>query len=151
MLKKICAQCGTQECCQIANDNGGGQLVISGAKGAVEKAAQMATEKGAKRAIILPVSAPFHSALMQPAAVAMQEALENVEMRAPVVPLIANVLATPISDPGQIRQHLVEQVTGQVRWRETIEFMAGQWRYPCNGNRIGQSIDWSGSPYFARH
>ena len=124
VVEEICAACGTQECCQIANDNGGGQLVISGSKNALEKAAEMATEKGAKRAIILPVSAPFHSALMQPAAVAMEEALKAVEMNSPIVPLIANVLAQPISEAEEIKKRLVEQVTGQVRWRESVEFMA---------------------------
>ena len=109
--------------CQIANDNGGGQLVISGSKAEVEAAAAMASEKGAKRALLLPVSAPFHSSLMQPAADAMADALGEVEMNDPVVPLVANVLASPITDAAEIRQRLVEQVTGQVRWRETIEWM----------------------------
>ena len=123
-VEEICTVCASDGCCQIANDNGGGQLVISGAKGPVEKAADMASEKGAKRAIILPVSAPFHSALMQPAAAVMAQALDEVEMNTPVVPVIANVLASPVRDPAQIKQHLIDQVTGQVRWRETIEFMA---------------------------
>lgn len=109
---------------QIANDNGGGQLVISGHKQAIDKVCEAAKEAGAKRAIILPVSAPFHSVLMQPAADVMREALENVKINEPVVPLISNVLATPISNPDEIRQRLVEQVTGQVRWRESITFMA---------------------------
>ncbi len=107
---------------QIANDNGGGQIVISGSKAAVEAAAAIATEKGAKRAIMLPVSAPFHSALMQPAAEAMREALATVAKKAPVVPVIANVTVTPLTDPGEIAARLVEQVTGQVRWRETVEW-----------------------------
>lgn len=124
VVEAICIACAEGQCCQIANDNGGGQLVISGSKAAVEKAAEMATEKGAKRAIILAVSAPFHSALMSPAATAMQEALAEAKINSPFVPLIANVLATPISDPDDIRQRLVEQVTGQVRWRESVEFMA---------------------------
>ena len=105
--------------CQIANDNGGGQLVVSGSKGAVEQAAELAKEKGAKRALLLPVSAPFHSELMQPAAETMQAALQEVEMNAPVVPLIANVLATPVSEPAEIAGLLVRQVTGRVRWNET--------------------------------
>lgn len=111
-------------CCQIANDNGGGQLVISGSRNEVEKAAELAREMGAKRALLLPVSAPFHSALMAPAASAMAEALAGVQVSAPVVPVVANVLAAPISDPQEIVRRLVEQVTGQVRWRETMEWMA---------------------------
>ena len=111
-------------CCQIANDNGGGQLVISGSRNEVEKAAELAREMGAKRALMLPVSAPFHSELMAPAAEAMARALAEVEVKAPVVPVVANVLATPISDPQEIIRRLVEQVTGQVRWRETLEWMA---------------------------
>lgn len=107
---------------QIANDNGGGQLVISGEKAAVEKAAAIATEKGAKRAIMLPVSAPFHSPLMAPAAEAMKAALADVKKTAPSVPVIANVTVTPLTDPDEIARRLVEQVTGQVRWRETVEW-----------------------------
>ncbi len=110
--------------CQIANDNGGGQLVVSGSKGAVEQAAELAKEKGAKRALLLPVSAPFHSELMQPAAETMQAALQEVEMNAPVVPLVANVLATPVSEPVEIARLLVRQVTGRVRWNETITWLA---------------------------
>jgi len=125
IVEAICKECAGDNCCQIANDNGGSQLVISGSKQEVENAAAMASEKGAKRALILPVSAPFHSALMQPAADAMREALDKANMNAPVVPLIANVLATPINSADEIKKRLVEQVTGQVRWQETIEFMAG--------------------------
>lgn len=121
-VEAVCQAASQDGVCQIANDNGGGQLVISGEKAAVEKAASLASEKGAKRALLLPVSAPFHSALMAPAAEAMQAALGEVEVRAPVVPLVANVLAAPISDPDEIRSRLVEQVTGQVRWRETVEW-----------------------------
>ena len=110
--------------CQAANDNSGGQVVISGHKAAVDRACDLAKAKGAKRAILLPVSAPFHCALMQPAADAMAEALMNVKMNAPSVPLIANVVAGPISDPVEIRKRLVEQVTGTVRWRECVGFMA---------------------------
>ncbi len=109
---------------QIANDNGGGQLVISGARAAVELAAKLGSEKGAKRAIMLPVSAPFHSTLMAPAADAMLEALAAVEKHDPVVPLIANVRAAPVTDANEIAALLVEQVTGQVRWRETIEWFS---------------------------
>ncbi|HTO32564.1 MAG TPA: ACP S-malonyltransferase [Pararhizobium sp.] len=120
----VCKEVQALGSCQIANDNGGGQLVISGEKAAVEKAAALATEKGAKRAILLPVSAPFHSSLMAPAADAMQAALATVSKRNPVVPLIANVRAAPVTDAGEIASLLVEQVTGQVRWRETVEWFA---------------------------
>jgi len=110
--------------CQIANDNGAGQLVISGAKAAVEEAARLCTEKGAKRALMLQVSAPFHSALMAPAADAMRDALAKVARNAPVVPVVSNVVVAPLSDPDEIAQRLVEQVTGRVRWRETVEWFA---------------------------
>jgi [acyl-carrier-protein] S-malonyltransferase len=106
--------------CQAANDNGGGQVVISGTKAAVERAMELAKLKGAKRALPLPVSAPFHCALMQPAAEAMAAALANVEIKAPVVPLIANVSAAAIENPQDIRASLVAQVTGAVRWRESV-------------------------------
>jgi [acyl-carrier-protein] S-malonyltransferase len=115
-----CKQAG----CQIANDNGGGQLVISGGKAEVEKAAALATEAGAKRAIMLAVSAPFHSSLMGPAADAMREALSKVTVNAPAVPVVSNVTVTPTSDPADITARLVAQVTGQVRWRETVEWFA---------------------------
>ncbi len=116
------AACGQAGQCQIANDNGGGQFVISGKKEGVEKAMEICTAKGAKRTLPLPVSAPFHSELMMPAADAMQEALSGIEARAPSVPVVANVLAAPISDPAEITTRLVEQVTGRVRWRETVEW-----------------------------
>ncbi|WP_349366720.1 MAG: ACP S-malonyltransferase [Nitratireductor rhodophyticola] len=119
-VEAVCSAADKEGVCQIANDNGGGQLVISGAKSAVEEAAKLASEKGAKRAIMLPVSAPFHSALMQPAAEAMREALADVKKQAPVVPVIANVTVSPLSDPDEIAERLVEQVTGRVRWRETV-------------------------------
>ncbi len=112
--------------CQIANDNGGGQVVASGSRAAVEKAMEIAKARGVKRAIPLPVSAPFHCALMQPAADAMARALSEVSIKAPCVPLVANVLAARLSDPEEIRLRLVEQVTGTVRWSESIAFMAGQ-------------------------
>ena len=121
-VEAICQEASKGGSCQIANDNGGGQLVISGEKEAVEKAAALATEKGAKRAIVLPVSAPFHSILMAPAAEAMRIALAEVKASNPVVPLIANVRAAPVSDAATITGLLVEQVTGQVRWRETVEW-----------------------------
>jgi [acyl-carrier-protein] S-malonyltransferase len=118
----VCKEASAVGSCQIANDNGGGQIVISGEKIAVEKAAALATEKGAKRAILLPVSAPFHSTLMAPAADAMRDALAGVAKSNPVVPLVANVNAAPVTDAGEIARLLVEQVTGQVRWRETVEW-----------------------------
>ncbi len=119
-VEAACAEAGPGV--QIANDNGGGQLVISGEKAAVEKAAAIATSKGAKRAIMLPVSAPFHSALMAPAADAMREALAGVAKNAPVVPVVANVIVAPLTAPEEIAARLVEQVTGRVRWRETVEW-----------------------------
>jgi [acyl-carrier-protein] S-malonyltransferase len=112
--------------CQAANDNGGGQVVISGTKAAVERAMELAKIKGAKRALPLPVSAPFHCALMQPAAEAMAAALAKVEIKATVVPLIANVSASAIENPQDIRAALVAQVTGAVRWRESVLAMEGQ-------------------------
>ena len=121
-VESACAEAGRGSVCQIANDNGGGQLVISGAKPAVEHAARLCTEKGAKRALMLSVSAPFHSALMQPAADAMREALAGVEKQAPAVPVVANVTVSPLTDPEDIAARLVEQVTGRVRWRETVEW-----------------------------
>lgn len=123
-VEAICADAASLGAVQIANDNGGGQLVISGSKAAVEAAAAKASEKGAKRAIMLPVSAPFHSSLMSPAADAMREALANVQKNDPVVPLIANVRAAPVTSATEIADLLVEQVTGQVRWRETVEWFA---------------------------
>jgi [acyl-carrier-protein] S-malonyltransferase len=113
------------EVCQAANDNGGGQVVVSGHKSAVERAVEIAKSKGARRAMMLQVSAPFHCALMKPAADAMAEALGKTDMKSPVVPVVANVLAKPISDPQDIVRRLVEQVTGTVRWRECVMFMAG--------------------------
>lgn len=111
--------------CEAANDNGGGQVVLSGEKQAVERAVETAKAKGVKRAMMLPVSAPFHCALMQPAADAMAEALSKVSIKAPAVPVVANVLAQPITDPAAIIDALVQQVTGTVRWRESVAFMAG--------------------------
>ncbi len=109
-----------------ANDNSFGQIVISGHKAAVDKAIGLATAKGAKRAILLPVSAPFHCALMQPAAEVMAKALSEVNINAPSVPLVANVIASEVIDPARIRQLLVEQVTGMVRWRESVLYMKTQ-------------------------
>ena len=111
------------EVCEAANDNAPGQVVISGAKTAIDRAVALAPKFGARRAVLLPVSAPFHCALMQPAAAAMRAALATVEIKAPAVPLVANVLAAPIADPEEIRARLVEQVTGIVRWRETMLYL----------------------------
>ncbi|OQM75831.1 ACP S-malonyltransferase [Manganibacter manganicus] len=121
-VEAACAEAAKGSVCQVANDNGGGQLVISGAKAAVELAARLCTEKGAKRALMLQVSAPFHSALMAPAADAMREALADVKKNAPVVPVVSNVSVEPSRDPDLISARLVEQVTGRVRWRETVEW-----------------------------
>jgi [acyl-carrier-protein] S-malonyltransferase len=120
----IAAEAAQGELVQAANDNGGGQVVVSGHKTAVERAVEVAKAKGVRRAMLLPVSAPFHSALMQPAAEVMAEALGKVTINTPVVPLVANVTAAPVTDPAQIRRGLVEQVTGTVRWRESVAFMA---------------------------
>jgi [acyl-carrier-protein] S-malonyltransferase len=124
-VEAACAEAANGSVCQIANDNGGGQFVISGTKEAVERAAKICTEKGAKRALMLQVSAPFHSALMAPAAGAMREALANVARHAPAVPVVSNVSVEPTSDPDVITARLIEQVTGRVRWRETVEWFAG--------------------------
>ncbi|PZN55777.1 MAG: [acyl-carrier-protein] S-malonyltransferase [Proteobacteria bacterium] len=121
-VEAACAEAAQGAVCQIANDNGGGQLVISGSKAAVERAARICSDKGARRALMLQVSAPFHSALMQPAAEAMREALAGVRKHAPVVPVVSNVSVSPSTDPETIAALLVEQVTGQVRWRETVEW-----------------------------
>jgi [acyl-carrier-protein] S-malonyltransferase len=114
---------GATEVIQPANDNGGGQVVISGARAAVERAVEIARTKNVRRAMLLPVSAPFHCALMSPAAAAMAEALENTPPTAPIVPLIANVSAAKVTDPAQIRGLLVKQVTATVRWRECVHAM----------------------------
>ena len=114
----------TGDVCQIANDNDPTQVVLSGHKRAIDRVAEVGKPLGVRRAMPLPVSAPFHCALMQPAADAMAEALANVEIRTPSVPVVANVLAAAISDPDEIRRRLVEQVTGTVRWRECVEYMA---------------------------
>src|SRR5216683_178341 len=122
----VAAEAAENLVCEAANDNGGGQVVVSGDKAAVERAIEIAKAKGAKRALMLPVSAPFHCALMRPAAQAMAQALAKVAVKPPAVPVVANVLVQPISDPGEIVRALVAQVTGTVRWRETIAFMAGE-------------------------
>jgi [acyl-carrier-protein] S-malonyltransferase len=120
----VAAEAAQDQVCQAANDNGGGQVVVSGDKAAVERAVEIAKTKGAKRAMLLPVSAPFHCALMQPAADVMAEALSKVSVNRPVVPVVANVLAKPVREPAEIVQALVRQVTGTVRWRESVTFMA---------------------------
>ena len=125
-VSKIANEAAGAEVCQAANDNDPGQVVVSGHKAAVERAVELAKEAGAKRAILLPVSAPFHCALMQPAADAMAEALAGVNVMSPNVPLIANVRADVVSDAQEIKGLLVEQVTGSVRWRETVAFMSAQ-------------------------
>ncbi|TXM88476.1 ACP S-malonyltransferase, partial [Methylobacterium sp. WL122] len=120
----IAAEAADGVVCDVANDNGAGQVVLSGDKAAVERAVAIAQARGIKRAVMLNVSAPFHCRLMQPAADAMRAALDAVTLRAPIVPLYANVLAAPVSDPAAIRQNLVAQVTGTVRWRESVAAMA---------------------------
>ena len=122
----LCAAGASEGPCEIANDNAPGQIVISGAKAAVELAISGAKEAGVKKAVLLPVSAPFHCSLMQPAADAMAEALSEIEIKAPAAPLVANVTAAAGSDPDAIRSQLVEQVAGQVRWSESVQFMAAQ-------------------------
>lgn len=123
-VTEVAAQAAGNEVCQAANDNDPAQVVVSGNKAAVERAVDLAKAQGAKRAVLLPVSAPFHCALMQPAADAMAEALADVAIAAPKVPLVANVTAAPTSDPEAIRRQLIEQVTGSVRWRESVAAMA---------------------------
>jgi [acyl-carrier-protein] S-malonyltransferase len=118
--RKIAAEAGQGDICDVANDNDPTQVVLSGHKTAIDRVAEVGKAHGLRRAMPLPVSAPFHCRLMQPAADAMAEALAKVAMKAPVVPVISNVLAAPISDPGEIRKRLVEQVTGTVRWRECV-------------------------------
>lgn len=121
--RAVAAEAAQGEVCDVANDNAPGQVVVSGATAAVERAVEIAKAKGAKRALLLPVSAPFHCSLMQPAADAMAAALADVTMNAPIVPVVSNVLAAPISDPAEIRQRLVEQVTGVVRWTESVTWL----------------------------
>jgi [acyl-carrier-protein] S-malonyltransferase len=122
--KAIAAEAASVGVCAAANDNGGGQVVLSGAKAAIERAVEAAKARGVKRAMMLPVSAPFHCRLMQPAADAMAEALAKVALEPPLVPVVANVVARPVTEPADIVRCLIEQVTGTVRWRESILFMA---------------------------
>ncbi len=123
-VTEVATEAAQGDVCQAANDNDPGQVVVSGHKAAVERAVDIAKARGAKRAVLLPVSAPFHCALMAPAADKMAEALANTTISAPAVPVVANVSAEAISDPDTIRQLLVEQVTGSVRWRESVQWMA---------------------------
>jgi len=123
---EVAAEAAQGEVCTAANDNGGGQVVVSGVKAAVERAIEIAKTRGAKRSMLLPVSAPFHCPLMQPAADEMAEALAEVEFKAPSVPLVANVTASKVADPATIRDLLVKQVTGMVRWRESVLYMEGE-------------------------
>jgi len=120
----VAGEAARDQICQAANDNGGGQVVVSGDKAAVERAVEIAKGRGARRAMMLPVSAPFHCALMQPAADVMAAALAAVTVKSPAVPVVANVLAKPVRDPADIVAALVAQVTGTVRWRDSIVFMA---------------------------
>ena len=123
VAREVAEAASQGQVCTVANDNDPSQVVISGHRGAIERALDIAKEKGAKRAMLLPVSAPFHCALMQPAADAMEQALADAEIRAPAVPLYANVTAAPVDDPDEIRRLLVRQVTGMVRWRESVAAM----------------------------
>lgn len=125
VAEKIAAEAAQGDVCQVANDNEPTQVVLSGAKSAIDRVAEVGRAHGVRRAVPLPVSAPFHCALMQPAADAMAEALSKVTINAPSVPVVANVLARAVSDPNEIRRLLVEQVTGTVRWRECIGYLAG--------------------------
>jgi|MGYP003627106655 [acyl-carrier-protein] S-malonyltransferase len=122
----VAAQAAQGDVCQVANQNDPAQNVVSGSKAAVERAIDLAKAAGAKRALLLPVSAPFHCALMAPAAEEMANALAEVDMQAPTVPVVANVIAKAVSDPAEIRELLIKQVTGQVRWMSSIEWMSGQ-------------------------
>ncbi len=124
--REVAKDAALAEVCQAANDNDPGQVVVSGHKAAVERAVELAKERGAKRAMLLPVSAPFHCELMEPAAEAMAQALDGVDISHPNVPVVANVLAENVSDPTTIRSLLVEQVTGSVRWRESVMYMSAQ-------------------------
>lgn len=124
VARKVAAEAAQGDCCDVANDNEPTQVVLSGHKVAIDRVADIGKAHGVRRALQLPVSAPFHCSLMKPAAEAMAEALARVAMKAPVVPVIANVRAAPVSDPAEIRRCLVEQVTGTVRWRECVERMS---------------------------
>lgn len=124
VAEKVAAEAAQGDVCQVANDNEPTQVVLSGSKAAIDRVAEIGKAHGVRRAVPLPVSAPFHCALMQPAADAMADALSKVTINTPVVPVVANVVAGAVSDPGEIRRLLVEQVTGTVRWRECVGFLA---------------------------
>ena len=125
-VRSVAQESAQGEVCDTANDNAPGQVVVSGHKTAIERAIALAKPKGAKRALLLPVSAPFHCSLMAPAAEVMVKALAEVRMHAPALPVVANVTARPVSEIGEIRRRLAEQVTGMVRWRESVEFLRDQ-------------------------
>jgi len=137
-VKQIAADAAEGEVCEAANDNAPGQVVVSGSKAAVERAVELAKVRGGKRAMLLPVSAPFHCSLMEPAARVMEKALAGADLRAPLVPVYANVTAAPVADPAAIRTLLVEQVTGTVRWRESVEamFAAGVTEFVEFGGKV---------------
>jgi len=124
--QEACKEAAQGEVVAVANDNGGGQVVVSGHKAAVERTIEAAKPRGSKRGMLLPVSAPFHCSLMQPAADAMREALDKVTLQTPRVPLVANVLASEVTNPAAIKERLVEQVTSMVRWRESVQYMKSQ-------------------------
>jgi [acyl-carrier-protein] S-malonyltransferase len=126
IVQAVAGEAAQGQVCQAANENGGGQVVVSGDKAAVERAVEIARGRGAKRAMMLPVSAPFHCALMRPAADAMEQALAKVTMRRPTPPLVANVTASAVVDPAEIARRLVEQVTATVRWRECVVYMVAR-------------------------
>jgi len=123
--QEACVEAAQGEIVAVANDNGGGQVVVSGHKDAVERAIEAAKARGCKRGMLLPVSAPFHCPLMKPAADAMRTALENIDLKTPRVPLVSNVLASEVTNPADIKLRLVEQVTGLVRWRESVQYLKG--------------------------
>jgi [acyl-carrier-protein] S-malonyltransferase len=125
-VRRLAAAAAGAEICEVANDNGAGQIVLSGHKAAIDRAMIAAKAEGAKRTVLLPVSAPFHSSLMRPAAIEMKDALAEVEISPPSVPVISNVTASPHGEPGEIRDNLVKQITVTVRWRETVTWLVGQ-------------------------
>jgi [acyl-carrier-protein] S-malonyltransferase len=125
-VRRLAAAAAESEVCEVANDNGAGQIVLSGHKAAIDRAMSAAKAEGAKRTVLLPVSAPFHSSLMQPAAAEMKDALAAVEISPPIVPVISNVTASPHGGPDEIRENLVKQITATVRWRETVTWLVGQ-------------------------
>ncbi len=139
LAAEIAAEAAQGEICDVANDNGGGQVVLSGHVAAIDRACAIAKTRGVKRAVLLPVSAPFHSRLMQPAAERMAQALTGVVIHPPKVPVVANVVAEAVSDPEAIRHHLVAQVTGSVRWRESMAWLgqAGLTRFiECGSGKV---------------